>query len=234
MESLPINVADIAVITIIVISGVLALFRGLVHEVLAVGSWIGAGFATLYGFSHALPYVKQVITVDLFAEVTTAILLFIAVLVVLTVFTRMLSQRVRDSSLGPLDRTLGMVFGFLRGMVIVCFAWLAYTWLIPQEDRPDWIEAARSRPLIEHGAALLYTVLPDQYRNDVQDGARDAAIKAQSMQDANQAFKNIVSPPPKAEGAQEGEPEYNRLMREQMRRAIEAAGDSEPLREQAQ
>ncbi|WP_282609622.1 CvpA family protein [Pelagibius sp. Alg239-R121] len=233
MESLPINVADIAVIAVIVISGILALFRGLVHEVLAVGSWIGASFATLYGFGYALPYVKQVITVDLFAEVTTAVVLFVAVLVVLTIFTRMLCQHVRNSGLGPLDRTLGMLFGFLRGGVIVCLAWIAYTWAIPQQDHPVWIEEARTKPLIEEGALMLNALIPEQYRSRAEDTARDAVEKAQDIQGANQAFQDIVSPRPKAD-AREGEPEYNRLMREQMRRAIEAAGDKEPVREQAQ
>ncbi len=233
MDSLPINVADIAVIAIVVISGILALFRGLVHEVLAVGSWIGAGFATLYGFSHALPYVKQVITVDLFAEVTTAIVLFVSVLVILTIFTRMLSQRVKDSSLGPLDRTLGMLFGFLRGAVIVCLIWMGYTEIVPQQDHPVWIQEARTKPLVEEGKSLLSILIPAQYRDRAGGTARDAVSKAQDIQDANQTFQDIVSPRPKAD-AEEGEPEYNRLEREQMRRAIEAVGDKEPVREQAQ
>ncbi|TQV80691.1 CvpA family protein [Denitrobaculum tricleocarpae] len=233
MDSLPINIADIAVIAVVVISGILALFRGLVHEVLAVGSWIGASFATLYGFSYALPYVKQVITVDLFAEVTTGILLFVSVLVILTIFTRMLSQRVKDSSLGPLDRTLGMLFGFVRGAAIVCLAWIGYTYAVPQQDHPVWIQEARTKPLVEQGAVMLNALIPEQYRSQAEDSARDAVDKAQDLQDANQTFQDIVSPRPKAE-ASEGEPEYNRLMREQMRRAIEAAGDQEPVREQAQ
>ncbi len=47
METPPINLTDVAVVVVIVISGLLAFFRGLVHEVLAVISWIGAAMATL-------------------------------------------------------------------------------------------------------------------------------------------------------------------------------------------
>ena len=47
MESIPINATDIAVAGIILVSGAFALMRGFVHEVFAVGSWIGATFATL-------------------------------------------------------------------------------------------------------------------------------------------------------------------------------------------
>ena len=48
METSPINLTDAAVVLVIAISGLLALFRGLVHEVLAVISWIGAALATAH------------------------------------------------------------------------------------------------------------------------------------------------------------------------------------------
>ncbi len=47
MEAAPINVTDVVVALVILISGLLAFFRGFVHELLAVLSWIGAGLATL-------------------------------------------------------------------------------------------------------------------------------------------------------------------------------------------
>ncbi|MEQ9608473.1 MAG: CvpA family protein, partial [Kiloniellaceae bacterium] len=50
MDSLPINLADLIVIIVLVVSGIFAFVRGFVHEVLAVASWVGAAFVTLYAF----------------------------------------------------------------------------------------------------------------------------------------------------------------------------------------
>jgi len=47
MDLSSINVADIAVTLVILFSGLFAFFRGFVHEILAVASWVGAAAATL-------------------------------------------------------------------------------------------------------------------------------------------------------------------------------------------
>ena len=60
MADFPINLVDVTVIAILAISGIFALVRGLVHELLAVGSWIGAAIATLYFFPRAQPVVRLV------------------------------------------------------------------------------------------------------------------------------------------------------------------------------
>ena len=58
MEAPPINVTDVVIALVILISGLFALFRGFVHELLAVVSWVGAGVATLYGFPYLQPPVR--------------------------------------------------------------------------------------------------------------------------------------------------------------------------------
>ena len=73
MEVSPINLTDAAVVLVILISGLLALFRGLVHEVLAVISWIGAALATIYGFPIARPYATELIAVPLIADMAAGV-----------------------------------------------------------------------------------------------------------------------------------------------------------------
>ena len=46
MEAPPINVTDVVIALVILSSGLFAFFRGFVHELLAVVSWIGAGLET--------------------------------------------------------------------------------------------------------------------------------------------------------------------------------------------
>ena len=70
MEAFPFAIVDISIAGLLLLSALLAYMRGLVKEVLAVGAWIGASFATLYGFSIAIPYVQQVIGVQLIANIS--------------------------------------------------------------------------------------------------------------------------------------------------------------------
>lgn len=173
MEGLPINIVDIAAGLVLLFSAALAFFRGMVHELLAVVSWVGAAFATLYGYSYVQPITAQYITVQLLADVTAGVVIFVVTLVVLSLATRILSRRVQESSLGPLDRSLGLIFGIARGAVIVAAAWLVMTWWLPEADRPDWIQEARSRPLMEEGSQLLLQVVPEELLERSEEAIED-------------------------------------------------------------
>ena len=224
MEASPINLADVAVVLVIVISGLLAFFRGLVHEVLAVISWIGAGLATLYGFSYARPYAHEFISVPLIADMVAGTSIFLVTLILLSLLTNFISHRIRKSALGPLDRSLGLVFGFLRGAVLIGVAWLVFTMLLPREDHPKWITEAKVRPLVERGTVMMVSFLPARLREDL--GEKSGAAKG-GLEDIQrlQDLQNLVNPPAK-DDAPPGEPGYNTRERNEMQRAIDGVGGS--------
>ncbi len=226
MEAPPINVTDVVIALVILVSGIFAFFRGFVHEMLAVVSWLGAALATLYGFPYVRPWTASLITVSQFvADMVTGVGIFLVVLIVLSILTRVVSRQIRNSPLGPLDRSLGLVFGFLRGAAVVCVAWLMFAWLLPREDHPEWVTEAKARPLVEHGSAWLVSVLPERLRGAA--GAKaTAASKAETLRALEQSYQELLNPPTK-DDAQEGEPGYNSRMRGDMRRAIEGVTGSE-------
>ncbi len=220
MDSLPINLADLIVIIILVVSGIFAFVRGFVHEVLAVGSWIGAAFVTLYAYPIVQPMVLGVITVEFIASLLTGVGLFLVTLVLFSVLTRIFSNRIQQSSLGALDRSLGLLFGFARGAVIVVLAWLALDYMITEDERPGWIEQARSRPLVERGADMLLTLVPAELLERGDQAAEDARRRAEEVRRAEQTYQQLVSPLRKSD-AEEEQPTYNEGMRDEIEKAIE-------------
>ena len=167
MDALPVNVTDLAVIAVVVISGLLAFVRGFVHEILAVGAWIGAAIATVFFLPAALPHARDLISIQIAADIAAGAAIFILVLIVLSIFTHWLARRVRESGLGALDRSLGLLFGFLRGALLACLAWLALVALLPRDQHPPWIREARVLPLIEQGSTMLLAVVPESLLPDV-------------------------------------------------------------------
>ena len=161
MDGLPVNVTDLAVIAILVISGLLAFARGFVREVLSIGAWVGAAAATIYGFPLAKPLASDYIPNELLANVVTGVVIFVVTLGILAALSHMLARHVRESALGALDRSLGLLFGLLRGAVLVCVAWMVFAFLTAPEDRPDWIVKARTLPLVTAGADMLARLLPE-------------------------------------------------------------------------
>ena len=174
MDSLPINVLDILILVVLGISGLLAFMAGLVHEVLRIGAWIGAGFITLYSYIPARNLARQFIEIKLAADIAAGVVVFLISLVLLNLLSRSLSKRVQDSSLGALDRSLGFLYGLVRGVVLISAAWILLAWLMPPKDRPAWIEEARALPLVKLSASTLIGLVPRDIRQSSEILANDA------------------------------------------------------------
>jgi len=161
MDNLPINGVDIAVGLVLLISSFLAYARGFVHEMLTVAGWLGAIFATIYGLPFAKPYARDLISNDIAADVGAGVVLFIVTLVVLSFITKAISARIRDSAMNLLDRSLGFIFGLLRGAFLICLVYLVVEWMMPAEEQPQWLRQAQSITIIEQGTGLLRGLIPE-------------------------------------------------------------------------
>jgi membrane protein required for colicin V production len=164
MEVLGFNLVDLIVIAVILLSGIFALARGFVKEVLAIFSWVGAAFATLYGFTPASGFARQFIQSPVIADAAAGATLFLGTLFILSLISGLISRRVRGSSVGSVDRSLGFVFGLLRGFVLISIAYLALSWALPPTEQPKWVRAAKTMPLMERGAAILSVFAPSHLR----------------------------------------------------------------------
>lgn len=234
MESFPLNFTDLGIAGIILLSGVFAFYRGFVRELFSMVSWIGAAAATIYGFPYAQSWGREFITVRLVADLVTGVAIFFVALIVLSLLSRFLTMRVRYSSMSPLDRSVGLVFGFLRGAVLVCVAWLLLVWALPREDHPNWITSARSLPLVQRGGAILISLIPERMRGDAGDVLEGIGIESDAWGIRERTYWDLVKPVTKA-GAPEIKPGYNTRMRHEMQRAIEAATQSlDGVQERAQ
>ena len=75
-----------------------------------------------------------------------------------------LARVVRTSLLGGLDRTLGLVFGIVRGFALLVVAYIIGGMLLPPERWPSPVLAARSLPYISRGAQWAIGELPAEFR----------------------------------------------------------------------
>jgi membrane protein required for colicin V production len=198
MSALPFTMTDGLVVAIILLSGLFAFFRGFVKESLAIGAWIGAAAAALYGFKHVRPIARQFITVEMIADATAGIVLFIAALIVLSLISGFIARRVQNSRLSALDRSLGFLFGLARGAVIVCLALLVVNWAVPKEQRPDWLAQAKTLPVIEQGAQWLLNLLPREATSQTRAAADDARRKAEQAIEVKRSYDRLVNPQPQA------------------------------------
>jgi len=158
---MPITLLDIVLIVVMLISGLLAMVRGFMREVLSIIAWVLAAGATLYSYAKLLPLAKQYFNNDIVATVAVIGGVFLVTLLVVSVLTVRLSDMVLDSRVGALDRTLGFLFGLARGLVIVVVAFIFFTWLVPDRSQPEWVKSAKSRVVLTGTGQWLMSMLPE-------------------------------------------------------------------------
>ncbi|MGH7002186.1 MAG: CvpA family protein, partial [Stellaceae bacterium] len=191
------NVLDIIVVAVILLSGLLAFARGFVKEALSVGAWIGAGFAALYGMSYAAPIAGRFMPKGAVANAAAALAVFLVALIMLSLVTSALSRRIKESSLSAVDRTLGLIFGLVRGVVLVCLAYIALAWVLPPDNqRPAWIAEARTLPFLASGADRLRRLVPAAYRAKAAATVDDTRRAAEQVKEAAGAMGALRTPHP--------------------------------------
>jgi membrane protein required for colicin V production len=158
---MPITLLDILLLVVMLISGLLAMIRGFMREILSIGAWGVAALVTLYSYSRVVPIVKQYVTSDTVAAGITIGGVFLLTLLIVSIITVRISDMVLDSRVGALDRTLGFLFGLGRGLVIVVVAFLFFAWLVPDRSQPDWVRGAKSKVVLQSTGQWLMSMLPD-------------------------------------------------------------------------
>ena len=158
---MPITLLDIVLIVVMLISGLLAMVRGFMREILSIIAWVLAAVATLYAYSKLLPLAKQYFNNDIVAAVAVIGGVFLLTLLIVSILTVRVSDMVLDSRIGALDRTLGFLFGLARGLIIVVVAFVFFNWLVPEHSQPEWVKSAKSRIVLARTGQWLMSMLPE-------------------------------------------------------------------------
>ena len=192
------NTIDIVVGVVLLVSGVFALVRGFVHEILAIGGWILAAVAALWAVFR-VPRVHEIahrfIDKDWLADVAAGAAIFLVVLIVASFFTHWVARHVQRSALGSADRALGFAFGLVRGLVFCSLAYMVFIWLEPQP--PDWFTQAKSLPIIVRCAQIIQSLVPERFAQ-IEAQAKGATVEqVQQAKDLKDMYDRLQSPAPR-------------------------------------
>ncbi len=145
------TVLDLVLAAVMIISGFLAMLRGLTRELLSIAAWVAASAAAGVTYFYYQEEIKQLVPIqpEIAAVGGVTALVFLVVLIVVSLLTIKIGDWVLDSSIGALDRTLGLLFGLARGMILVGIIFWFFIKFTDDKSRPDFIENAYSRDYIQ-------------------------------------------------------------------------------------
>ncbi len=159
-------VFDGIVIATVLISGILAMVRGFVREVLSVAAWVAAAAAAYFLYQPFSPVLETVIEDQNWRNIASAAIIFFVALIIASYVTMKVSNMIVDGRVNMIDRILGGAFGVVRGFVIVMIPFMFYEQFKPNEQ-PDWVRNSISVPYLKAaGEAVrgtLVRVVPSSF-----------------------------------------------------------------------
>lgn len=131
---------DYAILAIIAVSALISLVRGFIKEAVSLAVWV-SGFIIASRFYSELSVYLTGIEKEIVRNGVSIAILFIITLILGALVNHLLSEIVHYTGLSGTDKMLGMVFGGLRGVLIVAAALLFMDTLTPA-NTTDWWQAS--------------------------------------------------------------------------------------------
>jgi membrane protein required for colicin V production len=150
---------DLIIIAIIVISALISLVRGFVKESISLASWVVAGFIALRYFAALADVLEPYIESPTIRSGTGFAILFVCGLIVGAIINFMAGQLVSKTGLSGTDKSLGVVFGAARGIIIVIMLVLL-AGLTPMPSESWWKDST----MVEYFASMaswIKDIMPD-------------------------------------------------------------------------
>lgn len=169
---------DYLIIGIVLVSAVIGLFRGFIKEVISVVTWIVAFFVALYFTVPASGLLENSISTPSLRKAVAGAVLFVGVLLAGGIINFLIGKLVLKSGLAGTDRTLGGVFGLVRGGAVVLLLMLLAA-LTPMPKDPWWRESTII-PHMEPYAIQVRNLLPPDVAKHFEFSSPEPAAPTQS------------------------------------------------------
>jgi membrane protein required for colicin V production len=150
---------DYCIIAVLALSSLMGLMRGFIGEVVALACWVIA-FWVAWMFGPQLAAAFTAIDTPSVRLLLGYSICFFAVLIAGAIFSFLMRKLIMGSGLSGSDRLLGMVFGLLRGLVLVTLLVLVLGFTPLAKD--PWWQHSEMLPTFQRAAAWVSERLPPE------------------------------------------------------------------------
>ena len=162
MEALGLNIADWFIVIVLVASGVISFTRGFTKEFLSLFLWIAAFIAAISLEYLATPKINEFIGNEEVSKIVSYITVFIIFIFLGGIVIKFISKLIKWSGASGFDRFLGVLFGLIRGLIVLFVIFL----LLPSSLKTtDLINDSKITPIIQKYAPEIEAYFRDLIDN---------------------------------------------------------------------
>jgi membrane protein required for colicin V production len=152
MEALGLNFADWFILIVLIASGVISFARGFTKEFLSLFLWLVSFIAAISLEYLATPKINEFIGNEEISKIISYVVVFIIFIFVGGIVIKFISKIVKWSGASGFDRFLGVLFGLIRGSIVLFIIFL----LLPSSLKTtDLISNSKITPIIQKYAPQI-------------------------------------------------------------------------------
>ena len=162
MEALELNSADWFILVVLIASGIISFTRGFTKEFLSLFLWVAAFIAAISLEFLATPRINEFIGNEEISKIVSYIFVFIVFIFVGGIVIKFISKLIKWSGASGFDRFLGVLFGLIRGLIVLFVIFL----LLPSSLKTtDLISNSKMTPIIQKYAPQIEAYFRDLIDN---------------------------------------------------------------------
>ena len=153
------TIMDYVYVLVVIVSTIWATVRGGIYETIATMSWVASAITARF----VSPYLDKLLQ-DWFnvsgstvgTLVASYFIVFFVILIIVGFINQKLREKIQNSFLAASDKTLGVIFGIIRSVVVMGFVYWGALWYYSDTPRlPHWVADARTRPVMQLTAVKM-------------------------------------------------------------------------------
>lgn len=176
-------IVDIIVAAVVLISAMISFLRGFIREILTIAGVIAGVLAAIafgaklapifykwFGVNDDPENIKKlfdIVPMNIVADVTAYATIFIIIVIIVSVISHFTAGAAKAMGLGPIDRTLGVIFGIIRAVLLLSLVYLPVYLYMSPETKTEYFDGSKTHYYIEKTSAYIAKFLPES--NDVKE-----------------------------------------------------------------
>ena len=152
---------DLLILVVTIISMFYGYIRGLIKETLSILSIFVSGYSSTILYPEISLFIKEYIDMIILADGISFVVLFILIYSIISILSNLIVTSIYNTPIKILDKNFGIIFGFLRSLLIFAILNILLTWILWKNTIPAYITEAKSMILVNYTSRKILDILPE-------------------------------------------------------------------------